>query len=106
MKATLEIQEHYIDDPLKIYTNLKKEFIQCSDCKRKLIKVVIENPSVDIVQTFVSECCFCGDKSYETKIMGLLKIAPANNVEMTSSNYHDGVVYFTTRKVAKVYDED
>ncbi len=59
--------------------------IRCSSCNLHLVSVIITQPDAPVVYTTVAECPACQDKSFVTKIMGMIAMAPGENVTITDT---------------------
>lgn len=71
-------------DNLQIVVPDQTEFIKCSACNKKLMRVVKQDKSGDEQFKLVVECCWCGDKSFPLSVYRSLNYIPEPNLLMTN----------------------
>jgi RNA polymerase subunit RPABC4/transcription elongation factor Spt4 len=73
---------------------LKTTHVNCGDCDKNLLDVLVQPSETPIDWTIVAHCPFCGGKSYKKKFSGLLRIANGERTEIDHDDEIDSVTHF------------
>lgn len=96
VNVTMKTKVH--SEPRVIKTDKDKVVIKCSNCNAALVNILADTTNADVETPFVAECCFCGDKSYQQSVKGLLRWSPAEGVIVVDIkiDYRDNVATLKT----------